>query len=103
MSKENVIVIPSDARDTASFVRVEIPAKDTVFDWDYPTIRINHYEFEAGKTYLTSPELASEVRRIMKGYDLSQLKLLQPKKDFSALQTLRHHAGHQGQDFTPAT
>ncbi len=86
------------SEDQSKFEYVTVPEADTVFDHPYPTIWINRERYEAGQTYFVEPDIAKELRRIIKTYEASMLRILQPKKDASALKNLRDTRGHQGQD-----
>jgi hypothetical protein len=64
-------------KDQSKFVYVEIPARD-MYDYEYPTIRINTVSYEAGKKHFVPPEIADELKRIMARFDLDNRRLLLP-------------------------
>lgn len=82
---EHVAAPPVSKED---FVYVTIPEKD-VLDWPYPTIQLNRQKFEPGNTYKCPVEVGEEVERRMKMYNKETVRLLQPKADIKALQTVQ--------------
>lgn len=75
-------------RDTSDWQYVTVPEKDEIFDRVHPTIRINKMKFPPG-THFVPPEVAGELQRILLTYRLSQIRILQPKKDLSALRKMQ--------------
>lgn len=59
---------------------VTIPELD-LYDHVFPTIRVNHFEFHAGKTYELAHELAETVKERIHTYQKMDLRLMQNRID----------------------
>ncbi len=73
--------------DKSNWEYVSIPERD-VLDFEYPSVAINRDRFFAGKKYFVPPDIAEEIRRIMKVNDYQTRRILSPKVDKKALQDL---------------
>lgn len=73
---------------------VTMPEMD-VLDRKFPTIRVNHHEFHAGKTYELEAELASTVKERIRAWQKAELRLVQPKNDDKSIDVMTKN-GHGG-------
>jgi len=62
---------------------VEVPATD-IFDQPHNGVSVNFTKYGPGKHFLP-PELAGEVRRLLKSKEGADIRVLQPKRDQKAI------------------
>lgn len=85
---KTTIAVPKPVEKTEPDMEyVEIPEKDFT-GVPYPTIRLNHLKFEAGKPHHVTSEIAKELKSIMKRHDFQVRRLLLPDQDPLVIQRL---------------
>jgi hypothetical protein len=70
--------------DRSKWEYVMIPETD-IFDKPLQGVSLNGYKFERGKTYFVEPDVATEVRRILKTGEKADLRILQSHPDLKAI------------------
>jgi hypothetical protein len=82
------------APQTADHVFVSIPDQD-IYGYVHPTIRVNRYEFQPGKTYKVRRDVGEEVMRRLQAFQLSSVRLMRPKADTMALRDVNRGSNWQ--------
>jgi len=95
MTQEAIVCKLYDEKeaDKSTWEYVTIPDVD-IFDNRFPTIRVNHEEFLAGKRYFCCPSLAKEVREILERRQREDIRILRPDKNRKALNEAVQHGEH---------
>lgn len=87
----------------AGWEYISVPAKNPVSSKErYPTLRLNDMGFQAGRTYLVPPQIATTLKDRMARFYASQLRMLQPDQDAAALVDLDSNGQNGTADFNPA-
>lgn len=83
--------------DKKDWVNLSIPAENSLGEKHAP-ISVNGHEFEAGRSYLIPPQVAETVNDILRNYNRSCIRVLQPRRDVTAeMQVDRFtHSGGSG-------
>lgn len=96
------LTLSTDEKLAQGWEYVTLPKKNPVFSKEsYPTIRINNMGFQAGRTYLLPPQIASTVKERMEVFHRSQIRTLQPDEDITALTDLGNGEDANIHDFNP--
>jgi hypothetical protein len=75
-----VVAAPKvDLNDKSLWEYVDVPETD-LFDQPFGTIQINFIDYGPGKHFV-NPELAGEIRRLLKQRQVGDLRVLRPTQD----------------------
>lgn len=66
--------------DKETWEYISIP-EENALGYKHESIGLNEHKFDAGKTYLVPPEVATYVRERLKVYARSVVRTLQPNRD----------------------
>jgi hypothetical protein len=70
---------------------VTVPDTD-MFDMPHPGVRLNHESYGPG-TYLLDKERADTVEGALKGYEIANRRILQPRQDANAISAVNKGTG----------
>jgi hypothetical protein len=98
MSNVAKAVEAADTKPAKTYRWVEIPERD-MYDHPHPGVGINLDHYGPGRHYVEEV-VAGEIERILKRFEIQNIRLLQPRKDMTALNDL---AKTRGSDYVDKT
>lgn len=87
-----------DLNDKSLWEFVEVPEVD-LFDKPFGTIQVNFIDYGPGKHFV-NPELASEIRRLLKQRQAGDIRVLRPTQD-KKMQEMMARSGKAVPQFNP--